>query len=255
MLTGDTRRFAMRLLTTAALPLAAAALVVAAPAMPAGQSTAPARGAVVGTGVFTSFVENMDRSLAFYHDVFDMEVPELPASGARPFNASNPRLFAMFQINGARERHQSARVTGTRLAIEFMEIQDIEHKTVPLRIQDPGTATPAIVVRNIDAVLAKLKQANATILTPGGSPAALANGSRAVLARDLDGRPLAVVQPASPPDSGSTANIVDIRLLLTVNDLDATTRVYRDVLGFTVSAIANDNEIPVLTGVSKASAR
>jgi len=247
----------MRSRTRAALPLAAAAaaLVVAAPAVPAGQSEAPARGAVVGTGVFTSFVENMDRSLAFYHDVFDMEVPELPASGARPFNASNPRLFAMFQINGARERHQSARVAGTRLAIEFMEIQDIEHKTVALRIQDPGTATPGIVVRNIDAVLARLKQANATILTPGGSPAALANGSRAVFARDIDGRPLAVVQPASPPDSASAANIVDIRLLLTVNDLDATTRVYRDVLGFTVSGITNDNEIPGLTGVSKASAR
>ena len=30
---------------------------------------APAQGAIIGTGTFTSFVENMDRSLAFYHDV------------------------------------------------------------------------------------------------------------------------------------------------------------------------------------------
>ena len=33
-------------------------------------------------GAFTGFVENMDRSLAFYHDAFGMEVPALPASGA-----------------------------------------------------------------------------------------------------------------------------------------------------------------------------
>jgi hypothetical protein len=120
------------------------------PAQVAGQ----ARGAVVGTGVFTSFVENMDRSLAFYHDVFDMDVPPMPASNERPYNPSNPRLFAMFQINGAKERHQSARVPGTRLAVEVMEIQNVEHKTVTLRIQDPGVVAAVLVVRDIDAALA-----------------------------------------------------------------------------------------------------
>jgi len=65
--------------------------------------------AIIGTGTFTSFVENMDRSLAFYHDVFGMEVPALPESGERPYNRANPQLFAMFDIPGSKERHQSAR--------------------------------------------------------------------------------------------------------------------------------------------------
>ena len=64
------------------------------------------KGAVIGTGTFTGFVENMDRSLAFYHDAFGMEVPALPASGARPYNPANPQLFVWFDIVGARERHQ-----------------------------------------------------------------------------------------------------------------------------------------------------
>src|SRR6516164_8398050 len=64
------------------------------------QSAASGRGAVVGTGVFTSFVENMDRSLAFYHDVFGMDVPPLPAPGERPYNNPNPRLFRFFHIPG-----------------------------------------------------------------------------------------------------------------------------------------------------------
>jgi hypothetical protein len=66
------------------------------------QSGAQGRGAVVGTGVFTSFVENMDRSLAFYRDAFGMDVPAVPASGERPYNQPNPQLFAMFRSRARR---------------------------------------------------------------------------------------------------------------------------------------------------------
>src|SRR5262245_7807987 len=97
--------------------------------LPGQAPVSPEAGAVVGTGAFTAFVENRDRSLAFYHDVFDMEVPPIPASGARPYNNPNPMLFAMFDIPGAKERHQSARVPGTRVAVEVMEVQNVEFKT------------------------------------------------------------------------------------------------------------------------------
>src|SRR4030095_11600411 len=141
-------------------------------AMAIGQT--PSRASVLGTGTFTAFVENMDRSLAFYHDAFGMEVPALPATGERAYNRANPQLFAMFDIAGARERHQSARVTGTRVTVELMEIQDVPHQTLPLRIQDPGTATLVLMVRDLDATLARAKQANATVETPGGKPVVLA---------------------------------------------------------------------------------
>ncbi|HET9267009.1 MAG TPA: hypothetical protein VFO31_02545, partial [Vicinamibacterales bacterium] len=61
-----------------------------------GQSGTATKGLVIDTGAVTPFVENMDRSLAFYHDVFDMDVPPLPAAGARPYNPPNPGLFAFF---------------------------------------------------------------------------------------------------------------------------------------------------------------
>ena len=77
-------------------------------AQPAAGSTA--KGVVLGTGAVTGFVEDMDRSLAFYHDAFGMEIPALPESGARPYNPSNAQLFAMFDIPGAKERHQFARL-------------------------------------------------------------------------------------------------------------------------------------------------
>src|ERR1044071_4547983 len=128
------------------LMLTGAIAIAQAPASPSASSptsssASSAKGAVIGTGSFTAFVENMDRSLAFYHDAFGMEVPALPATGERPYNRPNPQLFDWFDIVGAKERHQSARVTGTRVTLELMEIQNVPHQTVALRMQDPGNAT------------------------------------------------------------------------------------------------------------------
>ncbi len=222
-------------------------------------ATGQAPGAIIGTGTFTSFVENMDRSLAFYHDAFDMEVPAIPASGERPYNRSNPQLFAMFDIPGAKERHQSARVPGTRLSVEMMEIQQIEHQTIPLRVQDPGAATLVLLVRDIDATLARAKQANASIVTPGAKPVTLADGTRAVLIRDIDNRFIELRQPASMPAADAApGDIVDLRLSIAVNDMDRTRQVYRDVLGFKVegeTAFTTDAPMRALTGLPKADVR
>jgi catechol 2,3-dioxygenase-like lactoylglutathione lyase family enzyme len=226
-----------------------------------GQSLAPAgKGAIIGTGTFSVFVENMDRSLAFYHDVFGLEVPPLPESGGRPYNNPNPRLFAMFDIPGAKERHQSARVPGTRTTVEVMEVQNVDHKTVDLRIQDPGNATLVLLVRDIEAAAARVTQANVAIVTPGEKPVTFADGSRALLIRDLDKRFIELKQPASTPDTAATAttNIVGIELSIAVQDMDRTKQVYRDVLGFTLegeTAFEADRAERALTGLSKAEVR
>jgi catechol 2,3-dioxygenase-like lactoylglutathione lyase family enzyme len=220
----------------------------------------PTKGAVIGTGVFTTFVENMDRTLAFYHDVFGMEVPPLPASGARPYNRPNPGLFAFFDIPGAKERHQSAQVPGIRPGLEVMEIQDVDHRTIPLRIQDPGTATPVFVVRDVDTMLAQLKQKGIPIVTPGGKPVTFADGTRAVLVRDIDQRFIEIRQSGGTPEPSTPAasQIIEIRLSIAVDDIDRTKQVYRDVLGFKVdgeTAFAADKSMQALTGLSNAEVR
>ena len=230
-----------------------------------GQAPAPkgaraGKGAVIGTGAFTPFVENMDRSLAFYHDVFAMEVPPLPDTGARPYNNPNPRLFSFFDIPGAKERHQSARVPGIKTGVEAMEIQQVDFKTIPLRVQDPGAAVLVLVVRNLDAALARVKQANVPIATPGGKPVTFADGARAILIRDIDNRFIEVRQPAAIPETAapSTSNIVDIRVSIAVNDMDRTKQVYHDVFGFKLegeTAFAADKPTQALTGLSNAEVR
>jgi predicted enzyme related to lactoylglutathione lyase len=187
-----------------------------------------------------------------------MEVPALPASGARPYNPPNPQLFKWFDIAGARERHQSARVPGSRVSLELMEIQDVEHKTIPLRIQDPGTTTPVFVVRDVSAAFARAAQAGAAVITAGGKPVTLVDGGRAILIRDVDGRFIELRQPAGTGGAAATGDITDMRLSIAVNDMAQTTRFYRDVLGFAVegeTGFTADKATQQLTGLARAEVR
>jgi catechol 2,3-dioxygenase-like lactoylglutathione lyase family enzyme len=140
-----------------------------------------------------------------------------------------------------------------------MEIQDVEHRTIPLRIQDPGTATLVLVVRDIDATLARARQAGVPIATPGGRPVTLADGARAILIRDIDNRFIEIRQPVSVSEAGATTgDVVGMRLSIAVNDMAQTTRVYRDVLGFTVEGetpFTPDTAVRMLTGLQAAEVR
>ena len=239
-----------------AVPAAVVAAAIATAALTMAQTPTAAKPAITGTGSFTSFVENMDRSLAFYHDAFGMEVPAMPASGERAYNQANPQLFKFFDIDGAKERHQSARVAGTRVTVELMEIQQVPHQTIPLRIQDPGNAALVFIVRDVDAALARATQAKATVATPGGKPVAFADGARSILIRDVDGRFIELRQLATAP--AGTGDILDMRLSITVKDMDETKKAYRDVLGFTVegeTTFTADAAMRSLTGLSKAQVR
>ena len=233
--------------------LLAVALV---PALLIGQTPSANKALVTGTGSFTSFVENMDKSLAFYHDAFGMDVPALPPSGERPYNQANPQLFKFFDIEGAKERHQSARVPSSRVTVEMMEIQQVPHQTLSLRIQDPGAATLVFIVRDVDAALARATQAKAVIATPGNKPVAFADGSRSILVKDSDGRFIELRQLATPP--AGTTDILDMRLSIAVNDMDKTLKAYRDVLGFTVEGetkFTADAAMRSLTGLDKSEVR
>lgn len=221
-------------------------------AQPAAQPSTPPVGAVLGTGAVTSFVEDMDKSLAFYHEAFGMDVPALPESGARPYNPSNVQLFAMFDIAGAKERHQSARLGDAR--VELMEIQQVAHKTIPLRLQDPGTVTLVFLTKNVDSALAKAQKAGAPVVTAGGKPVQLADGSRSVMIKDIDGRFIELRQPA-PPAAADAPDLTGMRVSIAVGDMAKTLAIYRDLFAFHVhedKELGGDAQLRALTGLSTA---
>jgi predicted enzyme related to lactoylglutathione lyase len=223
----------------------------AQPAAPQAPATAPI-GTVLGTGAVTSFVEDMDKSLAFYQAAFGMEVPPLPESGARPYNPSNVQLFAMFDIAGAKERHQTARLGETR--VELMEIQQVDHKTIPLRLQDPGTVTLVFLAKDVDSALARAKKAGAAVVTTGGAPVKLADGSRSAIIKDIDGRFIELRQPAGAAAAEAPA-LTGMRLQIAVGDMEKTLAIYRDLFGFAVEenkSFGADAPLRALTALSTA---
>jgi predicted enzyme related to lactoylglutathione lyase/catechol 2,3-dioxygenase-like lactoylglutathione lyase family enzyme len=178
-----------------------------------------------------------------------MEVPPLPESGSRPYNPSNAQLFAMFDIHGARERHQSARLAETQQRLEFMEIQGVPHRTIPMRMQDPGTVTLVLMVPDLDRMLDRSTRAGAEIVTPGGA-VAMANG-RSAIVRDPDGRFIELREAVAR----GGVDISDMRPSIAVADLAHTVATYRDILGFEVEYLetaTQATQLRELTGLSSA---
>jgi hypothetical protein len=99
-------------------------------------------------------------------------------------------------------------------------------------VQDPGAITLVLLVRDVDALLAKATRAGIPVLTPGGKPVAVANG-RAVLIEDPDGRPVELRQVSPLPQTNAPAdsNVIGSRLSMTVADRDRTSALYTK-LGF-----------------------
>jgi catechol 2,3-dioxygenase-like lactoylglutathione lyase family enzyme len=139
------------------------------------------------------------------------------------------------------------------MRVEMIEFRDSDRKAARPRLQDPGQVVLVLLVRDVDALLARLAAAGVPVRTPGGKAVPVRDGARAVLVEDPDGRPVELRQLASlPPSAPADGEIVGGRLAITVADLDKTVAAYRSVLGFEVTPptrFALDPFVRTLTGV------
>jgi catechol 2,3-dioxygenase-like lactoylglutathione lyase family enzyme len=247
-----------------AIPLAAVPLICAVMSIGGqAQSTsvpAPQTGpAVLGIGSYSPIVADLERSLRFYSMVgFDIPVP--PRPGPRLYTL-NQGLLHMLGTPDGKERHVGAKIPGVNMAAEIVELQNVARTPTRLRFQDPGTVTLAILVRQVDPLLETLKGAGTRILTPGGAPVTMADGSRSVLVDDPDGRPIVISQPNPLPQISALpeGNVIGARVIWVINDTDKTAHAYRDVLGgFQVDSepgFVADKGMQALTGLKDAQVR
>jgi catechol 2,3-dioxygenase-like lactoylglutathione lyase family enzyme len=229
------------------LPIAAlvlAAVTVGAqtpPGSPAGD------GLIVGAGNFFSpIVSNLDKAIAFYRDGLGLEVTGQPSNADE-----NAPLRNMFGLPGAKLRWTIARPTGLTSGVEIIEITQAGGHALNRRIQDPGAATLARTVGDIDAVLKRLKTLGATVASTGGGLVNPASGVRMVLVREPDNHFVELFT------AGRAAGPGQARVRFTVSSLDRTVALYRDALGLKGNVAQAASSLPFrkMLGVSRGQTR
>lgn len=223
---------------TLALVLVLIAGVAHAQAPAPAPAGSPPTGLVVGSGNFFSpIVADLDKAVAFYRDGLGLDVQGTPANAD-----TNPALRDMFGLPDAQLRWQIGRPPAMRTGVEIVEIKKAVSKPVERRVQDSGAFMLIVFVRDVDATFARVKALGAPIVTKGGAPIALPAGKprfRVVVVKDPDGHFVEIVQADQPPESAAppTANVIAVRVRLTVTDVDRALTLYRDALGMNVRSV------------------
>jgi catechol 2,3-dioxygenase-like lactoylglutathione lyase family enzyme len=224
------------------------------------QPTAGSGGLVVGNGNFFSpIVHDLDKAVAFYRDGLGLEVQGEPGNAD-----NNENLRKMFGLPDAKLRWMIARPGGMRTGVEIVEISGVGGKALTRRPQDSGAYTLIVFVRDMDATLARLKAQGTPIVSATGAPADLPFGAghtaRMIVVKDPDGHFVEIVQPDQPPETQAPAssNVVDVRVRLTVADVEKAAQLYHDALGLELTntpAFAENATVSTALGVPGAQFR
>jgi predicted enzyme related to lactoylglutathione lyase len=190
--------------------------------------TAAAPGLITGVGNFSHIVASLDRSIQFYRDVIGLELQGAPRvfSGTEAMKVGN--------TPGAQSLFASLKVPGSEMGVEVIEYKDIDRRPAQPRFQDPGAANLILTVRDLDAIVARIKKASAHINSAGGVPATIPGGSRVIFVQDPDGFFVELVQPAQTraTTAPASSNITGGGFEIMVADTGQTMRLYKDALGF-----------------------
>jgi catechol 2,3-dioxygenase-like lactoylglutathione lyase family enzyme len=191
--------------------------------------TLAAQSPITGVGNFSHIVADMDRSIAFYRDVIGLDLPAQPGAFS-----GNPAIMSLGNTPGAQSRAAMLRVPGSALGVELIEYKDIDRKPAQPRFQDPGAATLILTVRDVDAIVARVKKSAGRIQTLGGAPAVIQPGAKAIFLQDPDGFFIELSQrtPAPETTAPASANIIAGNFEIMVADTGKTMQLYKEALGF-----------------------
>jgi catechol 2,3-dioxygenase-like lactoylglutathione lyase family enzyme len=138
-------------------------------------------------------VADLDRSIAFYRDMFGME----PAMAIMPFGGQ--AFASVMGLPGASGR--MCMITGGNVALELFEFAEPKPRTqdTAYPVADHGISHFGFEVENIDAVHDRLAAAGVVIHAPVTT---FASGMKATYARDPDGNVFEIMERGPPPQAG-----------------------------------------------------
>jgi catechol 2,3-dioxygenase-like lactoylglutathione lyase family enzyme len=134
---------------------------------PLPDTTAPASSNIIGAR-FGMTVENTETALKFYRDLFGFDTVPGPAF------SENKNIMSLAGTTGAKYRRSTATIPGTSVLVEFIEFKDIDRKTYHTGVQDPGTASLQLRVRDMDAMVQRMKAAGDIVVSVGAEAQSVA---------------------------------------------------------------------------------
>jgi catechol 2,3-dioxygenase-like lactoylglutathione lyase family enzyme len=218
-------------------------LIVSAVATTAVQA-APNDGAAAAAEILNDIhaVNNLDKTLAFYHDVFGLDgQTQLITSSGFPALTNSP---------GARLRLAVLHLPNTSFGLQLMEFSGVERNPGRFGVSDPGASHLILRVRDLNRVVDAAKKSGAEIVTPSGAPVKLpptAVGSSAILMRDPDGYFVEGEEVTLSHSSPPNANVQSAGMRLAMADRNATLRFYGDLLGFKLAGGTEFRVNPAMT--------
>jgi len=188
-----------------------------------------------------------ERSFAFYRDLFGLELSRSPFAGAAPANApperirpaaeagADPLVWDLTNTHGSRFRTVFMRAPNTPFGLELSEFFDVPRGERPANPWDPGAATLVFTVRDLTALVSKLKARGAPVVTVGGSAVESPRG-RAILVRDPDGCLVEVRQgtPAAIVAAKAPGEVIETSIGFSVAQLARALEFYKGLLGLPV---------------------
>ncbi|HSB44461.1 MAG TPA: VOC family protein [Nitrospira sp.] len=184
-------------------------------------------------------VSDMDRSIAFYRDVLTFK----PVSDVEVDGPEYDRLWGVF---GVRARVVRMQLGGQQLElIEFLSPPDVRPIPVPSYSNDLWFQHFAIVVRDMDAAWARLRQHHVRQISPRPQTIPISNqaaaGIKAIKFRDPDGHNLELLWfpdgKGNPvwKEPGSNLFLGIDHTAMTVRNTESSIKFYRDLLGLTMA--------------------
>jgi catechol 2,3-dioxygenase-like lactoylglutathione lyase family enzyme len=206
--------------------LVSSAAFAQAPAATA-QGPAP-RGATVGFMHAIHATNNLETTAAFYKEVFGLSSP------IRPFAPDGPRVLT--NSPNANLRVSMLPIPGQGFNFELTEFTSVEPRTTGQQpgVADPGAPHMKFFVRDLAPVMAGVAKMGHQIITTGGRPVTVngaAGQAQVVVFRDPDGYIVEAIQLAAPADAPAS-NVVGSMMGLTVRDMDADMKFWRDRMGW-----------------------
>ena len=196
-----------------------------------GAATAPTTGAITGLMHAIHATNSVDRTLAFYTQLFGVN------GQVQAF--ANPNVPILTNSPGVTLRLSMLRLPSEEprgMGFELTEFSNVERHPAQPQIWDSGAPHMKFFVRDLAPVLTGIKAANAPILTKGGVPVRIP-GAMAIFVRDPDGYLVEVIQADTPPPAAATpagtpaGNLIGSMPGETIRDLDASQKFWADTMG------------------------